>query len=1349
MTRFPAPASVLPVHVARFWAFVGLVVLLAPSVTRATAPPRWDAPFMEATSEVVARAAAALPAREAMQVLSTGIEIRVAADGREVETTRSVLRFNNEEAARVFGVLRFTWTPTDERRPLMRARTTTPDGRTLVLDGSGLIDAPGDRSEGVGVVSDARGLTVVLPGVVKGAVVELEIIRERVASMFPVLDRSLPLEAEDTGVPVRVTVDLPAGLEARAGFDGRGVRHTLERRADGVRHVFETTPDAGGGTRAEAATPTLGVLSAWPSHAAVARWYSDLADRQIAAGPPPAALTADLPQAAPQGRNALEVLRALYARLAPRVRYVTIAVGARRIEPTPPAATYERGVADCKAMALLVVSALRRLGFEAHVVLLAADGPDAADVPLDVPTAALFNHAIVAVRQGTGFLFVDPTVPDLPPEFLPRHDYGRRVLVAAASTRALTTTPAFAPAENVIRLTLDAQFTADGEVTRTTRWTGRGLAAANLIRSARAQGTETTLEPDGLGGVEISKETTHGPLPDPDAPRFDGQVLGFADVVAAARQSVTAPAGAPAPAPLRVESEETYTPPPGFVPASLPTDLHAREAGLELTRTTTVEAGGRVRVRSLLIRTTAPASAEAVERFVALVRAQSQRPEANGDQIAFTTSARALMVAGRVREAAAAAQAARAGTPGSRAGERRYGLFLNELGFRDAALAVVDQAAARMPEDVDLQLVRATVLAADPLGRDWLPSMLPSGAAVVSAAGVLARLRAEHPTLATESWEAHLRLYDAHGVRLGREADLRAAIDLFDRVEVGSLTGHKAELYGAALLLVGDVDRLVTLARARPEAAGAAVSAVAEARGLEAALRLAKDPSAVGGAPWREVLERATEFASRRGRFEAAETFARAACGGDASCTEAQDELVRLQSHRLAASAALGSWKPDEPRRLAFELLRLAPDVAPDSKAVRALFGGPLSKEEGARLRELLQAMGRGRRVFALDSEAFLDAEVVRRRLVDARVEGACPGAVRLLAPKQTPLFFRCEGGRPVLSLANLAPHHFGLEVLAALERDDLETARTWARFGVDPRGTGEVPSIIGRPIPALSLEDAASADRPLLALAAAVPLANAVDDDSAIAVRASTWAKGAVATGPARTLRALDAALRARGEAKVARLASLRRLHTEDSTLGVWELEIIAMVRGGAAAVEHARQALQAPGLTPLTRMSLATSAAKLAARDGLWKDRLSMWTIVDAAANGRNSTALNEIAWQRLLEEGPTDEVLGLSRRLTQGGRAATAAEYNTLATALAEAGRATEAMETLRDDVRAHGRLLASDDFVLGRIAETWGLPAVARFYYERIATSEKTGPLEVASLARRRLSGLDAIESTAKR
>lgn len=412
----------------------------------------WEAGAFSSSPEATLQAAAQLPppADTGVDVLLDEMKFEFDASRRVRKTHRRVYRLLTKEALDEWSVASAEWSPWHEERPQIQARVISTDGLAHLLDAGTISEAPVEQSGQV--FRDRRRLVAPLPAVEVGAVVEWQIvIAEHRAfcdagvfeehffhSSYPIRSMRLTVEAPEQGPPLHHRV--------------RGIELTPKRSAENglLRLEFGPVP-IGTSDRIEGFLPSdmplvahavIGNGSAW---ADVAQHYAKIVDRQIGD-----ASYVDVARGiVGDEQSRVAMVQKLLEAVQQRIRYVGVEFGESSIVPDSPQETLKVRYGDCKDQSTLLVALLRSLGHPAHVALLRAGRTE--DLLPDVPALNAFDHAIVYV-PGDPPLWIDPTAPLLRAGELPLSDRGRLALIASPATTDLVRTPEPRSGENrVIR----------------------------------------------------------------------------------------------------------------------------------------------------------------------------------------------------------------------------------------------------------------------------------------------------------------------------------------------------------------------------------------------------------------------------------------------------------------------------------------------------------------------------------------------------------------------------------------------------------------------------------------------------------------------------------------------------------------------------------------------------------------------------------------------------------------------------------------------------------------------------------------------------------------------------------
>lgn len=417
---------------------VPALFLFAPLLASAAEP--WDlAPFAADPRALYERAASVPTAEgEPVAALLQEMTLRYTEDGRVERQVRLVYRIVDASAIEGWSEVSAYWSPWYQEQPALRARVIDSTHRVHELDPATIAQQPASD----GTYSDARIERAPLPAMSAGVVVE-EMVTVREHRPFFVAGS---IERFSPGMSVRtqrarLIVEAPDSLHLT--FGARGVElpsPVSETGTEGrTRRIWEWGPlDADDDYEmytpldvVQFAEVTISTGTSWESVAAAyGRIFEDvLKDADVRSR------TA----AAVDGATSEEDrIRRILASIQRDVRYVAIELGEGSIVPRTPADTLRRGFGDCKDQAALLIAMLRQAGIDAQPALLRAAG--STDIDPGLPGLGMFNHVIVYLPSST-VSWIDPTDEFARAGELPSGDQGRLALVAAEGESELRTIP--------------------------------------------------------------------------------------------------------------------------------------------------------------------------------------------------------------------------------------------------------------------------------------------------------------------------------------------------------------------------------------------------------------------------------------------------------------------------------------------------------------------------------------------------------------------------------------------------------------------------------------------------------------------------------------------------------------------------------------------------------------------------------------------------------------------------------------------------------------------------------------------------------------------------------------------
>jgi tetratricopeptide (TPR) repeat protein len=436
----------------------------------------WDgAPFASDPKALLAAAEAVQPAKpeEGVLVLLDEATVTFDAQGHSTRVERLIYRVLDESGVEAWSTIDTYWSPWYHERPEVDARVISKEGAVHRLDQKSF--GTEDAEDEPAMFTDTRVLSGPLPAVAPGSVVEqLITYRER----NPLADAGIAarhqfgrwVESRQS----RLTLTYPSALTMRLVNRTKPEIQPRKSDANGMTQlVFETGPRPAI-ERSEWNLPsdvTTASYVAWStghSWQEVAKRYSQIVDEKIGDGSAVAKLTRDTVGDAKEPR---EIAARILAAVERHIRYAGVEFGEGSIIPRPPSETLKNKYGDCKDKATLLVAMLRQAGVPAHAVLLRAGG--GFDVEPDLPGLGHFNHVIV-VTEGADPIWIDPTDEFARANELPDSDQGRLVLIARNDTTELVRTPLYDSSANRTTEQREFRLVEDGKafVTETNVYAG-------------------------------------------------------------------------------------------------------------------------------------------------------------------------------------------------------------------------------------------------------------------------------------------------------------------------------------------------------------------------------------------------------------------------------------------------------------------------------------------------------------------------------------------------------------------------------------------------------------------------------------------------------------------------------------------------------------------------------------------------------------------------------------------------------------------------------------------------------------------------------------------------------------
>ena len=1345
--------------------FAALAAVFAFCVGPLLASDPWDAPAFASDPKELVAAAEKVPAGDAgFVVLLDEGNYSFEANGKSHTTQRHMVRILDDSAIEDLGTIEVPWAPWYNDRPTVAARVVSKDGTVHTLDSKAIVEAP--AREELGIFSDNRVLRAPLPGVAVGSVIEYVIefngnnpIAESGAADIFVLGGYAPTQR------TRMTIDGPSSLEPRIVNKSDLQAKTEEK--NGRRLItfesgrIEGRKDFEGYLPFDTISLPYIAFSTGSSWRNLAARYSEIVDKQIAGND----LKKFTHDAIGNATDRRDVIARALAAVEKNVRYAGVEVGESSIVPRPPRTVLGNKYGDCKDKATLLVAMLREAGIAAHVALLRA-GEDF-DVHPDLPGMGRFNHAIVRVdaTEKAPAMWVDPTDDFAHAGDLPSQDQGRLALVAASDSAGLTKTPETPSTGNKYSETRIYTLPEDGkahvvEISETVTGSEDSFQRHYYAESDRTKYREQI--ESYVKSYYSAKKLDKLEATDPHdlTKPFRVTVEASEAETGVARDGDAAVAFHPAnlinwlPFPIRNYGDDhaeearkkrigefvfpaaglrewTYriVPPSGYAVRTLPPNETTKLGTTTLTKEYASQPDGSV---------TAVLRFDSGKRRISASEFEQTRAElkkifeAKPTIIGFDLVGQAKLNAGDVTGALAEFRKLAALHPKEAQHHIEIARALLVGGLGDAARDEIRKAVALEPSNAHAQFGLAGILEYDLLGR-----LLRKGFDMDGALAALRKAKELDPKNADYRGAlGKLLTYGTDGVEYSPTAKLDESIAEFRAVAKDIGEKEAKQFDGDLMIALAHANRFAemkelakTVQDAQLRETGRII-AIAATEGSAAALH---ELGAFDANTRRGYAQTIAQTLLNLRLYPQATELYDAATQGAPNASTARPFIEALRKTKRIEELQLDEKDP----RSVVQKMMLAL-VRNDTAALKNLFAFDTKTEEGEDDDiDPLSAMRAMTAGSSMPPAVIADLSFGTLRI---QSDGNDKTGYRLRlrgdnGASMPTLFVVREKGGYVIRASRFLVDSIGAAVLNFADSGDLETARTWLNWLREDvtAGGGDDP-LLGAPFASLWPKDNASSNADEIRLAAASLMLRKGDERS-VPILLSMREKAANDKTKSWIDVSLSTAYAGRKDWKsVIPIAERLDAANPDSDTA-FRTHVFALSLSGrtAEAEELAKKRLAKKPKDDEALRALSSNAAK--ARDYAAAAKYAE-QIVDELSPTQND--YNNAAWFELFV-GNVTRAMENARRGTAEESQTSAAALHTLATLYAETGKNIEARDALLRtlDKSRRDQPDSSDWYVLGRMAENYGVRDAALAAYKRVVKKDPGDGASVWELAQRRL------------
>ncbi len=415
------------------------------------------------------------PGMEGVYMLDDGTNTFLP-NGTSFYVIHDSLRLFTQQGVKDYGEVQIPYDTDMQTLHLNYARTITPDGKEVIPDKSAIHEVTPPELQGAPMYSSVKLYTISMPALEPGAIIDYQVT---------IKDKEPPTEDENSDfsdtwyfaydLPVQTSsyvLHAPKDTSLRWQVKGIDLVPTIQTDSDTITYTFIKTNIPAIGY--EPYMPDLDTLSplvavtTFSSWDDIASWYNDLSSGRIQTD---SDIVAKVQELTAGIQTPSQKISAIYDFVASKVRYVALEFGMGGYQPHPAPKTFANRYGDCKDQATLLITMLEEAGFQAYPVLL--DVGSGADVDFNLPpTVQAFNHVIVAVRQDSNWLFLDPTFDIGTSSYLPQQDRSHHCLLVLGQgdqPGLIVTTNPYVPEKSYVSSETQVTLSSEGNLDATAK----------------------------------------------------------------------------------------------------------------------------------------------------------------------------------------------------------------------------------------------------------------------------------------------------------------------------------------------------------------------------------------------------------------------------------------------------------------------------------------------------------------------------------------------------------------------------------------------------------------------------------------------------------------------------------------------------------------------------------------------------------------------------------------------------------------------------------------------------------------------------------------------------------------
>ncbi len=334
----------------------------------------------------------------------------------------------------------------------IRARTIDEDGSIRVLKDDNIYDV--NLYPNFMFYSDQRAKIFTMPAITKNCILEY---RYNVLIPGKTIVSSWSFQENIPTLHSSFKLVVPSTWELNYKTNGMVLEPEIIEAPNGFKSTYTWKTGMVPSVNSEFGMPPQREVSAWLNIAPpgiktwkdVGDWYYGLTEPRMNADK---AIIDKVNEIVREKKTDEEKLKAIYAWVRSRIRYISVAIGIGGFQPHEAADIFQKSYGDCKDMSALLCTMADAAGIETKQVLISTRQNGIPDTSVASPYH--FNHVIVyAPSTGVNGIWMDATEKGVPFGALPWYDQGLPALVVDAEGKSfMTVTPAIPPEQNNTKL---------------------------------------------------------------------------------------------------------------------------------------------------------------------------------------------------------------------------------------------------------------------------------------------------------------------------------------------------------------------------------------------------------------------------------------------------------------------------------------------------------------------------------------------------------------------------------------------------------------------------------------------------------------------------------------------------------------------------------------------------------------------------------------------------------------------------------------------------------------------------------------------------------------------------------